>query len=137
MKAHEVPADEGFLEGYQRGAYAVDEKGQYRIVATSGWHAETAATAAALEEQDRAIQAAFEQVRAGRRSPLAYHIARRLLTPSLLASYAGVSRLRVAGHLRPFGFRRTPLWLAQRYAECLQMSLNDLVRLPEKPESLL
>lgn len=137
MKTSEVPADPGFLEDFSRGAYAVGEDGQYRIVATPGWNAETAATAAALEEQDRVIAAAFAQVKAGTRSPLAYHVARKMLTPALLASYAGVSRWRTLWHLRPFGFRRMPLWLALRYAECLQTTLNDLVKVPEKPESLL
>ena len=137
MKASEVPADKGFLEDFQRGTYAVDEKGQYQIVASPGWNAETTATAAALEEQDRAIAAAFERVRSGQQSPLAYHLAKKMLTPALLASYAGVWSLRTRWHLTPFGFARMPLWLARRYAECLQTTLNDLVKLPEKPESLL
>ena len=137
MKASEVPADQGFLEEFQRGTYAVDDKGQYRIVASPGWSAETTATAAALEDQDRAIQAAFAQVQAGRKSPLAYHIAKKMLTPALLASYAGVWSLRTRWHLTPFGFAHMPLWLAQRYAQCLQLGLADLVGLPEKPESLL
>ena len=137
MKAHEVPADKGFLEEFQRGTYAVDEQGQYRIVASSGWSAETTATAAALEEQDRAIQAAFAEVKSGRKSPLAYHVAKKMLTAALLASYAGVWSLRTRWHLTPFGFRHMPLWLAQRYADCLQTPLAELVKLPEKPESLL
>jgi len=137
MKADEVPADEGFAEAYRRVAYAVGEDGRYQLVATPGWNVETTATAAALEEQDRMVAAAFAQVRAGRRSPLAYHLARKMFTPALLAEYAGVWSLRTRWHLRPFGFARMPLWLARRYAECLQMELGELVKLPEKPESML
>ena len=137
MKASQVPADEGFFERFRRGAYAVGEDGQYRLVPTPGWSAETTATAAALEEQDRIIAAAFADVCAGRRSPLAYHMARRMLTPKVLAAYAGVWSLRTRWHLRPSGFARLPLWLARRYAQCLQVGLDELVKLPEKPESLL
>ena len=137
MKTDEVPNDQGFAENFRRGAYALDEQGRYTLVPTPGWEVETAATRAALEEQDRAIRAAFEAAGSGTRSPLAYHLARRLLTPALLAQYARVSRLRVAWHLRPFGFRRMPLWLAQRYCECLRLTLDELVKLPPAPESLL
>lgn len=137
MKASEVPADKGFLEDFQRGTYAVDEKGHYKVVASPGWSAETTATTAALEEQDRAIAAAFAQAKAGRKSPLAYHLARKLLSPALLAEYAGVWSLRTRWHLTPTGFARMPGWLARRYAECLQISVEELTSLPEKPESLL
>ncbi|HEY3445300.1 MAG TPA: hypothetical protein VGK67_03005 [Myxococcales bacterium] len=137
MKTSEVPADKGFLEDFNRGTYALDEKGQYRIVASPGWSAETTATAAALEEQDRAIQAAFAAVQAGQQSPLAYHLARKMLTPALLASYAGVWSLRTRWHLTPFGFRHLSPKLARRYADSLQMPVDELGALPEKPESLL
>ena len=137
MKTSEVPADGGLPAELNRGTYALDEKGQYQIVATPGWSAETTATAAALEEQDGVIQAAFEAVKAGRRSPLAYHAARKMLTPALLAAYAGVWSLRTRWHLTPFGFRHLSPQLAQRYADCLQLSVADLGALPEKPESVL
>jgi len=137
MKTGDVPSDKGFLEEFRRGACAVDEQGQYRLVATPGWSAETTATAAALEEQDRHIRLAFEDVKAGRKSTLAYHLARRMLTPALLASYARVSRLRVWWHLRPNGLAGISPSLARRYAECLQTTPEELARLPDAPESLL
>jgi hypothetical protein len=137
MKKDEVPADKGYLDDFCRGAYAVDEHGRYTLVATPGWEAETAATRVALEEQDRLVRAQFEAARAGRRSPLAYHLARRMLTPSVLGQYARVNRFRVAWHLRPFGFARMPLWLAMRYCQALRIGLDELVHLPAEPESLL
>lgn len=137
MKTSEVPADAGFATDLNRGTYALDEQGQYKIVATPGWSAETTATAAALEEQDGLIKAAFEAAQAGQKSPLAYHVARKMLTPALLAAYAGVWSLRTRWHLTPFGFRHLSPMLARRYADCLQMKVEDLGRLPEKPESVL
>ncbi|MGC4121694.1 MAG: hypothetical protein QM765_45380 [Myxococcales bacterium] len=137
MKTSEVPADAGFSTDLNRGTYALDEQGHYTIVATPGWSAETTATAAALAEQDELIKAEFEAVRAGKKSPLAYHVARKMLTPTLLAAYAGVWSLRTRWHLTPTGFRGLSKALAKRYADCLQMSVDDLGKLPEKPESLL
>jgi hypothetical protein len=137
MKKADVPHDEAFTEGFLRADYAVDEQGKYTIVTTTGWAVQADATALALEEIDRRIAAAWEAGRAGRLSPLAYHMARRQMTTSLLAEYASVSRLRVWWHMRPHGFARMPLWLALRYCEQMQVGIGELVSLPERPESLL
>jgi hypothetical protein len=137
MREEEVPRDEGFAEGYRRGAYAVDASGRYTLVATPGWEAETAVTTVALEEQDRLLVRQWELSLAGLRSPLAYHMARRQMTPKLLARHMGLSRLRVAWHLRPQGFRRLPLHLALRYCACLDVPIQELLRVPDEPGSFL
>lgn len=137
MRDDEVPHDQGFLEGFRRGAYAVDAAGRYTLVATTGWEAETAVTTVALEEQDRLLRRQWELARAGRRSPLAYHMARRQMTPPLLAREMGLSRWRVACHLRPWGFRRLPLHLALRYGACLDVPLQELIGVPDAPGSFL
>jgi hypothetical protein len=137
LKADEVPRDQGFLEGFQRGSYAVDADGRYTLVATPGWEAETAATTVALETQDRLVRTAWEQARAGARSPLAYHMVRRQMNPKLLARNTGIGRLRVEWHLRPFGFSRLPERTLRRYAECLNLPTGELQRIPDAPESIL
>lgn len=137
MKKDEVPQDPGFLEGFRRGALAVDEAGRFTLVPTPGWQAETAATALALEEQDALVRRAWERARAGRLSPLGYHAARRQMPTALLARNARIGRLRVWWHLRPRGFLGMPLGVAMRYAAALNVPLEELVRLPESPERLL
>lgn len=134
MRAEEVPQDGAYLEGKKRGAYAVDANGKYTVVATAGWEAETAATRVALEAADAQIRAAWEDVRAGRRSPLWYHLAARQLTPALVAEYAGCSRLRVWWHCR--GGRLPAAW-HERYAKALRVPPEKVGVLPEQPESWL
>lgn len=132
-----MPRDEGFLEGFRRGSYAVDADGRYTLVATPGWEAETAATTVALEEQDRLVRDCWEQCGVGLRSPLAYHMVRRQMTPKLLSANSGVGRLRVAWHLRPAGFARLGRRTLLRYAAALNVPPDELITLPEAPESLL
>ncbi len=137
MKIDEVPQDPGFLDGLQRANYAVGEDGRYVVVASPGWEAERAATEMALLEQDRFLRAAWEAVQAGRRSPLAYHFARRQLTTGLAAQGAGLSRLRVWWQLRPRGFAAMSAAHRRRWAEFLQLPEEEMGRVPKEPESFL
>ena len=137
MRAEEVPQDGAYLEGKKRGAYAVDANGRYTVVATAGWEAETAATRVALEVADAQIQAAWADVREGRKSPLWYHLAARQLTPALVAEYAGCSRLRVWWHCRPGSFAGLSAQWLERYAKALRVPVEQLRVVPEKPESWL
>jgi len=137
MKKDEVPQDQGYLDGLQRANYALGEDGKYVVVASPGWEAERAATEMALLELDRFLRSAWEDVRAGRRSPLAYHMARKQLTVGLVAQGVGLLRLRVLWHLRPRGFSWMSPAVAQRYATFLQLSLEELSRVPDEPGSFL
>lgn len=137
MRAEEVPQDGAYLEGKKRGAYALDAHGRYTVVATAGWEAETAATRVALEVADAQIEAAWADVRAGKKSPLWYHLAARQLTAALVAEYAGTSRLRVWWHCRPAPFAALSQQWLQRYAAALRVPVEQLSVLPEKPESWL
>jgi hypothetical protein len=136
MKKSQVPQDDSFLEGHQKAAYAVDEYGRYAIVPSRGWEPERVATSVALEAQDRALRQVWEQVASRRRSPLAYYMTLRQLTPALLGQYAGVSRWRVWWHLRPGGFRGMPPELKRRYSACLDVPFDRMSTLPEQPETL-
>lgn len=137
MRKDEVPHDDGFLDGFRRGTLAVDEAGKIALVPTSGWSVETTATAVALQEQDREVRRAWERARDRRVSALAYHAARRQMPVALLAQYMKINRWRVLWHLRPYGFAHMPLGIALRYAAILNLSLDELVRLPDAPERLL
>jgi hypothetical protein len=137
MKKEQVPQDESFLEGHQKAAYALDEHGKYAVVPSRGWEPERIATSVALEAQDRTLRTAWEDVGARRRSPLAYHMTRRQLTPGLLASNVGVSSWRVRWHLRPAGFRMMSLGMALKYAAYLEVPIERFVTVPPQPETLM
>ena len=137
MRKDEVPQDDSFLDGHQKAAYAVDEHGNYAVVPTRGWEPERIATSVALEAQDREVRSVWERVKSHQRSPLAYHMTSRQLTPALLAEYAGISSWRVRWHLRPTGFRRMSLRMALKYCTCLDIPIERLLTVPPAPEMLV
>ena len=100
MKTRDVSQDDSFLDGHQKAAYAVDEKGQYVVVPTRGYADEVVATSFALVQQDKRIQAAWERARKGEVSPLAYHLAVKQWTLPLAAAQMGLLRIRVWWHLQ-------------------------------------
>lgn len=137
MNKDEVPQDASFLEGHRKAAYAVDEKGNYVVVPSKGYEAEVAATAVALYEVDRAVQQAWEQVKRGEVSPLAYHFAVRQWPLSLAAAELGVSRLRLWWHLKPSTFAGLSAAWKKRYCDALALSEAQLATVPDAPEKLM
>jgi hypothetical protein len=134
VRSNEVPQDPSFLEGHKRGAYAVGPDGKYTVVATSGWSAETEATAVALAAADAQIERAWAAVKAGKKSPLYYHLAAKQLTLGLCAAYAGTFRIVVWWHCRPQAFARLSEAWINRYARALRVRAANLKVVPEKPE---
>ena len=134
MKQQEVPQHPGLFGERKAVCYALDETGGYVLAPTAGWNPVNLANRQAWEELARELADIHGEVLAGRKSPLAYHMARRQMDAALLARYAGLFRWRVRRHLRPAIFARLDRELLARYAEVLQLSVEDLCRLPETPE---
>jgi hypothetical protein len=131
MKKHEVPQDRGFSDGVREIAYAVDENGRYVRVKTQGWDPKTVANDQAWEVIDAEVAEEIRLVRAGKRSPLAYHMARNLMDVGLLADYVGLPRWRVRRHLKPKVFRKLSGDLLKRYADVFDLSVDALREIPE------
>ena len=131
MKKADVPQEESMLEGHQRACYALDEQGRYVVVGSIGWEVEKVVNSQANDEVRQAIVTALAHVRAGKVSPLAYHMARRQMDAAMLSAYSGISRLRIRWHLRPGPFARLPEAMLRRYAEALQISAEELRGVPE------
>jgi hypothetical protein len=134
MKAKDVPQDRenSYYAGYQRACYAVDENGRYTVVRSEGWEAENIVNASANAEVRENIAAALRRARAGEVSPLAVHMARTQMTKGLLAAYSGVSRWKIWWHLKPKAFARMSARDAERYARAMQISVAELLSLPEE-----
>jgi len=122
------------LEGHQRACYAVDEQGQYQIVGSTGWEVEKVVNGQANEEVRQAIVEALDRCRSGKASPLAYHMARRQMDTSVLSAYSGISRLRIYWHMRPGPFASLPADVLQRYADALNLPVDEICRLPESDD---
>jgi hypothetical protein len=131
MKIDEVPQDRGMINDHRREVcYAVDENGRYVLAGSAGWEPKNIANRQAWVLIDEAAAATLERVRAGKASPLAYHMARHQMNAGLMAKYAGLSRLRVWLHLKPGPFKRLVPGMLKRYADVFGMSIRELKAVP-------
>jgi hypothetical protein len=131
MKVNEVPQDRSMITGsIQEICYAVNENGRYVLAASAGWGPKNTANDQAWELIRTEVADTLKKIRAGRLSPLAFHMVNNQMNPGLLAKYAGCSRLRVWLHLRPRGFNRLAPRMLQRYAEIFDMDPAALKTVP-------
>ena len=131
MRRKDVPQDQGLFGEWKEVSYAVDDDGQYVLVTSAGWDPANIANHMAWESIDAEAGAVLAQVRAGKRSPLAYHMARHQMDPGMLAGYAGLFRWQVRRHMKPAAFRRISPALADRYAAIFRITREELVSAPE------
>ena len=137
MQARDVPQDEGLNRGMREIAYAIDENGRYVGVPSLGWEPKNIANAQAWEVISEEIRSQARLVKNGKRSPLAYHLARHLMTIGLVASYVRLPRWRVKRHLKPSVFNRLKPEIMQRYADLFGLTLAEFMQIPETEVNLL
>jgi hypothetical protein len=128
MKIEEVPQDDKYLGRtiVRDVCYALDENGEYRQVVSVGWEAKNEALSLAWDAISEAAEAVRQEVLAGKKSPLAYHMEKQLFDVGLLASYAGFSKKTVRKHLQPGVFAGLDDRVLGRYAEVLNTSTEEL-----------
>lgn len=132
MKKDEVPQEtaKAFL-GHSKALYALDEKGDYKIVPSAGWEAEEIVLDQAIAEYDSAAAECLIRARAGAASPLEYHMHKCRMDVLLLAQSTGYFQWQVRRHLRPGIFPKLSDSKKQRYAEALGLKPEDLETLPK------
>jgi hypothetical protein len=133
MKLSEVPQDRGMIDQkrLKEVCYAVDEEGSFVLAQSAGWEPKNIANDLAWDLIHEQVQKTLEKIKAGKLSPLAYHMECNQMGPGLLAKYAGFSRLRVRRHLKPAGFKRLKPDQLNRYAEIFGIEVADLAKIPE------
>ncbi len=119
--------------GLRKLLYAVDERGQYTGVPSSGWEVESFSTELAVAELERQREQALRRALAGETSALEYHMFARRMDFDTLASVSGVWRWRLRRHLRPGVFARLPDRLLRRYADAMGIAVVELRALPAAP----
>jgi len=137
MLKRDVPQDDGLNQGQSEITYALDDDGRYVQAPSLGWEPKNIANEQAWELIRKEISSEIDLIRAGKRSPLAYHMVRNLMNVALLASYAGLTRWRVRRHLKPAGFRRLDRDMLKRYADIFGISPEDLQKFPARLASTL
>lgn len=132
MKIDDVPQDKGMIDGdLTEICYAVDDKGRYVLSSSKGWDPKNIANQQAWEVIRADVQRTLDRIRAGRLSPLAYHMVRNQMNVGLLSKYVPYSRLRVRWHLRPAVFNRlTPAQL-KPYADLFEIEPQALKEVPD------
>ena len=132
MKVNEVPQDDiTYYEGKRRACYAINDKGKYVIVTSTGWKAEEVFNGLAVDELAANLEETRKAVLKGLKSPLAYHMERRQLIPTILAKTAGIATFRVKRHLRPEIFNELKPSVLERYAQALAVSMEELKTVPK------
>jgi len=137
MRIKDVPQDDGLNKGMSEITYAVDENGRYAGVRSLGWEPKNIVNAQAWEVITDDLTAIISMVRAGKQSPIAYHMAKRLMTVGLLASYVRLPRWRVKRHLKPSVFSRLKPEILQRYADIFGLTPAQIRDIPEAEMPLL
>ncbi len=133
MKIKEVPQERGMMpDNIREVCYAVDDNGQYVLTASAGWEAKNITNSKAWEVIDQEIAKALEGIRAGKLSPLAFHMAKSQMNTGLLAQYVGFSRWRVKRHLKPAVFKRLNQTVIERYSDVFGITVKQLQQYPEK-----
>jgi hypothetical protein len=136
MREKDVPQDEGLNQGMREITYAIDESGRYVSVPSLGWEPKNVANAQAWEVIAEEIDTQARLVRDGKRSPLAYHLAKNLMTVGLAASYVRLPRWRVKRHLKPSVFSRLKPEIMQRYADLFDLTLEEFKKIPPAKDHL-
>jgi hypothetical protein len=133
MEIKNVPQDGiSTFAGGKKAMYATDDEGRYGVVASSGWEVEEEATKQALKELERLAGEAYEEVKAGRMSPLYYHMYAQRMDLIVLSQSVGMFQWRIKRHFRPSVFKKLSDSLLARYGEALGLSVDALKQLPEK-----
>lgn len=119
--------------GLRKLLYAVDEKGEYTGVPSSGWEVESFSTELAVAELERHRAEAWQRARDGRSSALEYHMFARRMDFDTLAAVSGMWHWRLRRHLRPAVFARLSHRILRRYADAMGITVEQLRVLPAAP----
>jgi len=135
MKVNEVPQDDvpDYSEGIKKGNYALDDNGKYVMVPSKGWVVDEMINRMAYDEYQAKEEETRKAVLAGQKSPLAYYMELRQMTPEILGKTAGIAAFRVKRHLRPEIFARLKPSVLEAYAKALAITTEELITVPKNP----
>jgi hypothetical protein len=131
MKINEVPQNKGMItDDLREICYAVDENGRYILAQSAGWEPKNIANNQAWTLIEEEVSQIVKKIKAGKLSPLAFHMAKHQMNVGLLAKYVGFNRLRVKLHLKPMIFRRLKPSILKRYGRVFEIEVEELLKIP-------
>jgi hypothetical protein len=120
-----------YTEGWlKKGNYALDDKGKYVMVPSKGWVVDEMINRMAYDEYKVKEEETRKAVLAGQKSPLAYYMELRQMTPEILGKTAGIAAFRVKRHLRPEIFAKLKPHVLDSYAKALDITRKELKTVP-------
>lgn len=136
MKINEVPQDDVpyFSEGIKKGNYALDDEGKYVMVPSKGWEVDAFINSLAFNEYEAKVEETRKAVLEGKKSPLAYYMELRQMTPEILGKTAGIATFRVKRHLRPEIFAKLKEPVLDSYAKALSITREELKTVPHNSQ---
>jgi hypothetical protein len=136
MKVNEVPQDDVpyFSEGIKKGNYALDDEGKYVMVPSKGWEVDAFINSLAFNEYEAKVEETRKAVLEGKKSPLAYYMELRQMTPEILGKTAGIATFRVKRHLRPEIFAKLKEPVLDSYAKALSITREELKTVPHNSQ---
>ena len=108
----------------------MDEAGRYVQTESAGWAPKNIANDQAWELIQAQVANALGNIHAGRRSPLAFHMAINQMNIGLLSKYVRMNRWRVRRHLKPGVFKGLPPQILKRYADVFEITVEHLLKVP-------
>ncbi|WP_020208012.1 hypothetical protein [Gilvimarinus chinensis] len=132
MRTDDVPQDNSSTyAGHKKLLYAQNEQGHYQSVQSNGWQVEAEATLDAVALYERLAREAWQLVKAGDKSPLYFYMYHSRMDEALLAQVAGVWRWCLRRHFKPTVFARLTPKILSRYAQAMDLSVEQLTQLPD------
>ncbi|MDR1783831.1 MAG: hypothetical protein LBR13_06190 [Dysgonamonadaceae bacterium] len=131
MKKEEVPQDGGYLKNssLRDVYYALDENGDYCQVLSDGWDAKTDALSITWDNIREEAEDIRREVLAGKKSPLAYHLHVNLLDIGMLSAYSDIPKKLIKKHLQPDEFEKLDIQTLERYAQTLNITVDELKKI--------
>ncbi|MBN1665085.1 MAG: hypothetical protein JW943_15920 [Deltaproteobacteria bacterium] len=137
MKKDQVPQDDAnLLEGRTRDVcYAVDEKGNYVQVLSTGWEPKSVALLQAWKEINAQVDEAVHLVKTEKASPLAFFMAKCMFDVKLLSDYTDIPKRKIKSHLDPEQFNHLDEATLMKYAEAFNITPDELVNWQKQTDS--
>lgn len=131
VKKKDVPQHGGLLSGNREVTYAVGKDGRYSLEPSIGWEPKNIALRQAWEAISDQLGIVLSEVQAGKKSPLAYHMVKNQMDPTLLAQYLGIARWKINRHLKPGVFSALSPETLKKYARLFRITVEELRTVPK------
>ncbi len=132
MDINSVPQDDSTTYAkMQKAIYAHDEDGKLQTVSSTGWEVEELVTSQALDEIDENIKEAYEEVEAGDKSTLYFHMYAQRMDLIILAQSTGFFQWTIKKDFKPSVFDKISEKRLLTYCDVLGKTIDEIKTLPK------